>query len=125
VLYRIVMAVTSYRDLEAWQRAMALAETCYGLTAELPVEERFSLSVQIRRAAVSIPANLAEGHRRPIRVYINHVSIALGSHAELETYLELTRRLRFLQESRIVEAEKLLQSVGQLLHGLTRALERL
>jgi four helix bundle protein len=125
VLSRIVMAVTSYRDLEVWQRAMTLAEACYGLTAELPVEERFTLCVQIRRAAVSIPANLAEGHRRPTRVYINHVSIALGSHAELETYLELTRRLKFLQEARIADAETLLKSVGQLLHGLSRALERL
>jgi four helix bundle protein len=119
------MAVTPYRDLDVWQRAMALAEACYGLTAELPIEERFSLSVQIRRAAVSIPANLAEGHRRPTRAFINHVSIALGSHAELETYLELARRLQFLEEPKFAEAEKLLQSVGQLLHGLNRALERL
>jgi four helix bundle protein len=117
--------ILSYRDLEVWQRAMALAEACYGLTAELPVDERFSLSVQIRRAAVSIPANLGEGHRRPTRVCINHVSIALGSHAELETYLELTRRLKFLQEPRLAEAERLLESVGQPLHGLSRALERL
>jgi four helix bundle protein len=103
---------------------MALVEACYALTGALPVEERFNLSTQIRRTAVSIPANLAEGHRRPTRAYINHVSIALGSHAELETYLELTRRLKLLKDPPLSDTETLLQSVGQLLHGLIRALER-
>jgi four helix bundle protein len=103
---------------------MALVETCYTLTAVMPAEERFILCTQIKRAAISIPANLAEGHRRPTRAYINHVSIALGSHAELETYLELTRRLKLLKDPPLADADRLLESVGQLLQGLIRALER-
>ena len=103
---------------------MAVVEACYVLTASLPTQERFILGTQIRRAAASIPANIAEGHRRTRRAYLNHLSIALGSHAELETYLEVARRLGLLKGPLLTDTNALLQSLGQLLHALVRSLER-
>jgi four helix bundle protein len=77
----------SYRDLDAWQAGMTFVERLYSVTSRFPSEERFGLTTQLRRAAISIPSNVAEGWaRRSIRTYANHVSIALGSHAEVETY---------------------------------------
>lgn len=86
------MAITSFHDLEAWRLAMALAERVYEITAKYPEHERFGLTAQTRRAAVSVPSNVAEGQPRPRGAFINHLSIALGSHAELETLLILAQR---------------------------------
>jgi four helix bundle protein len=116
--------ITSFRDLEVWQRSIDLVEACYRITASLPRDERFGLGNQMRRATVSISANIAEGHRRTRRAYLNHLSIALGSHAEFETYVEIIRRLGLIEEILLVKAETLQQSVGELLHGLVRSLER-
>jgi four helix bundle protein len=114
----------TYKNLETWQQGMDLVETCYRVTASFPRSELYGLTSQLRRAAVSIPANVAEGHcRRTTKVYANHVSIALGSHGELETCLELACRLGFLTKA---ENQKLLTSsdtVGRLLNGLYNSLE--
>ena len=92
------MSILSFRDLEVWQRSMALAKVVYGLTATLPVEERFGLVSQLRRAVVSVPANVAEGHARDsTREYLRFVSIALGSLAECETLLEVARDIHGLE----------------------------
>ena len=83
--------IRSYRDLLVWQRAMALAESCYRLTGRLPSRETYGLSSQVRRCAVSVPANIAEGHARLHRGdYIRYLSIARGSLSELETLLVLS-----------------------------------
>jgi four helix bundle protein len=83
---RRMNSIETYRDLEAWQFGMTLVERCYAETKGFPVDERYGLTAQLRRAAISIPSNVAEGAcRRTTNAYINHVSIALGSHAELET----------------------------------------
>jgi four helix bundle protein len=115
----------TYRDLDAWKLGMDLVEECYKTTAAFPRSELYGLTGQLRRASVSIPANLAEGHaRRTTRAYLNHVSIAIGSHAELATCVELGIRLGFLNAA---EKDKLLalsDSVGRLLYGLYRALDR-
>ena len=80
--------IISYRDLVVWSRAMDLVEACYKLTKQLPQSEIYGLSSQIRRAAVSVPANIAEGHeRRNLGEYLQHLSIANGSLKELETHL--------------------------------------
>jgi four helix bundle protein len=114
----------TYRDLDVWKQAMDLVEQCYRTTAGFPGFELYGLTSQLRRAAVSIPSNIAEGHcRRTTRAYANHVSIALGSHGELETCIELSARLGFLKK---LEATRLLNSansVGRLLNGLYRSLE--
>jgi four helix bundle protein len=116
--------IESFRDLTAWQKAMALATGCYGLTAAFPQEERYGLTAQIRRAAVSIPSNLAEGHNRRSRhSFANHVSIALGSQAELETQIELAVRLQFASQDAATPVQALAAEVGRLLHGLVRSLE--
>ena len=88
------MAIRHYRDLEVWQRAMDLVEQVYRIAKTLPAEERYGLTSQIQRAAVSIPANVAEGHGRTHRGdYLHHLSIARGSLAELETQLAEGERL--------------------------------
>jgi four helix bundle protein len=117
-------SIESYRDLTAWQKAMTLAAECYRLTALFPLEERYGLTVQIRRAAVSIPSNLAEGHNRRSRsAFANHVGIALGSQAELETQIDLAVRLGFAGQDSAEPAQALAAEVGRLLHGLVRSLE--
>ena len=90
-----------------------------------PREEAYGLTSQLRRAAVSIPANIAEGYcRRRTRVYANHVSIALGSHGEVETLVEIAHRLGYLNDANRVIVDQQLASVGRLLHALFEALER-
>ena len=116
--------ITSYKDLVAWQRAMDLAAECYRLTAMFPIEERYGLTAQIRKAAVSISSNLAEGHnRRSRQAFANHVGIALGSQAELETQIVLAVRLDFVSQAAAVPALESAAEVGRLLHGLVRSLE--
>jgi four helix bundle protein len=116
--------IRTFRELQAWQAAMDLVMCVYQRLSELPPEERFGLAMQIRRAAVSIPSNIAEGHafRTRPRAYQRHVRIALGSFAELETQLELSTRLHMLKASSIHELNDKMERVGKLLHGLLRAL---
>jgi four helix bundle protein len=118
-------AMFTYRDLEAWQKGMNLVEACYRVTTSFPKSELYGLTSQLRRAAVSIPSNLAEGHcRRSTAVYLNHVSIALGSQGELQTCVEIAVRLGFLAAT---ERAKLIAdtgTVGRLLYGLYNSLER-
>jgi four helix bundle protein len=113
-----------HRELEVWKQGMLLVEQCYRATRRFPDSELYGLTNQIRRAAVSIPSNIAEGHcRRTTRAYVNHVSIALGSHAELETQLELGLRLGLISTADSTELFAACASVGRLLNGLRRALE--
>ena len=104
---------------------MLLVEECYRAAATFPKTETYGLASQLRRAAVSIPSNMAEGHaRRSTKAFLNHVSIAIGSQAEVETCIELCTRLRFLTNE---QSRKLLAdagSVGRILYGLYRALEK-
>ena len=116
--------VFTFRDLDAWKRGMDLVELCYRTTAEFPDSERYGLRSQLRRAAVSIPANVAEGHcRRTTKAYANHVSIALGSHGELATCVELSVRLGFVKRSEAAGLLSSADSVGRLLNGLYRSLD--
>jgi four helix bundle protein len=118
-------AIRSFRDLRAWNAAMDLVLTTYGLVTKLPAAERFALADQLRRAAVSIPSNIAEGHAGgPRRRYLHHVRIAIGSLAEVDTQLELARRLQFLTADDLSVAGKQLTLTGQLLHALARALQK-
>lgn len=91
--------IRGYRDLIIWQRAMSIAEQTYVLTGSFPKDEIFGLTSQARRAAVSIPANIAEGYGRGSRPsYANFVRIAQGSLKELETHLLLAQRVGYLSE---------------------------
>jgi four helix bundle protein len=118
-----VKAIRTFRDLDAWNVAMELAVACYGITARLPFEERFGLSSQIRRAAVSIAANIAEGHASGRDgVLARQLRIALGSLGELDTDLELLVRLDFVRSSDLGEVCGQLARTGQLLHGFARSI---
>jgi four helix bundle protein len=115
----------TFRELEAWKQGMDLAERCYGVTRSFPRSELYGLANQLRRATASIPANLAEGlRRRSTRAFLNHVSIAIGSHAEAATCIELAKRLGFLNGTAADELVEQSNSVGRLLYGLYRALSR-
>jgi four helix bundle protein len=114
----------AYRKLETWQVALDCVEHCYRVTKDFPRDELYGLTSQLRRAAVSIPSNVAEGYcRRRIKVYAHHVSIALGSHGELETCIEIAGRLKYLPDDRRTALEKVVASVGRLLNALHESLE--
>ncbi len=118
-----MMPIRNYRDLLVWQKAMDLCATVYRLIEALPRHEEFGLKSQIRRAAVSIPANIAEGHGRDhLGDYLHHLSIAKGSLAEVETHLLLTTRLSYLPEAATVEALQASAEVGRMLNGLSAKL---
>ncbi|MDP4025630.1 four helix bundle protein [Methylobacterium sp. NEAU 140] len=118
-------AITSYRDLKVWQEAMALAEACYGETREFPREEMFGLTAQIRRAATSVAANIAEGHGRETGgSFVQFLRVAQGSLKELETHIILSDRVGLLAAAR---AEPLLgrcEEIGKMLRALIRALQK-
>jgi four helix bundle protein len=114
--------ITSFKDLEAWQAAMDVAESCYRLTRQFPASEQYGLTVQMRRAAVSIASNVAEGHRRTRPGFVHHLQIGLGSLAELETQLELAIRLGFVPGDDATAYRRMLARAGQLLHALLRSL---
>lgn len=117
------MAIMTYRDLEVWRVSMDLAEVVYRLAKLLPLEERFELAGQLRSAAVSIPANIAEGNARcHRREYVHHLSFARGSLAEVETMLTLANRTCLLTPEQTTEALRLCQSVGRLLNALISSL---
>jgi four helix bundle protein len=115
--------IRSYRELRVWQLAMDVAECVYSLTASFPKSETYGLSSQLQRAAVSIPANIAEGHGRgTTRDYLRHLAIARGSLAEVETFILLALRLRYLQQT---DADGLLQrldEISRMLRGLQKSL---
>jgi four helix bundle protein len=121
----IVAKIVTFRDLEVWQQGMDLVQRCYDVTRSFPTSELYGLGIQLRRAAVSIPTNVAEGHgRRSTRAFRNHVSIAIGSHAEVATCIELARRLGFLNAAAADQLLERSNSVGRLLYGLYRAIAR-
>lgn len=113
----------SYRDLLVWQRAMDLTLAVYETTRRWPTAERFGLIDQARRAAASVPANIAEGHGRTgHREFLHHCSIANGSLSEVETHLILAHRLAYLDQSTHDHLIAQTTEVARLLHGLMRHL---
>ncbi|PJK04718.1 four helix bundle protein [Lysobacteraceae bacterium NML71-0210] len=109
----------SYRDLQIWQRAMALTADIYRLAATLPGSERYGLCAQMQRAAVSIPSNIAEGHERDsTREFLRFISIAQGSLAELETQLLLAVSLELSGQSTIDALLLEASELGRMLNGL-------
>lgn len=117
--------VTTYRDLVVWGRAMDIVETCYKLTGQIPQSEIYGLISQIRRAAVSIPANIAEGHgRKTVGEYIELLSIANGSLRELETHLMLAGRLQYVKDDEIFYLLDDCEEIGRMLASLIQKLRQ-
>ena len=115
--------IRSYRDLRVWARAFDLTKRTYAVTRGFPTEERFGLTSQMRRAAVSVTANIAEGHGRQSRGdYMRHISIARGSLMELDTHLRLATALGFLSAS---TADEMLDELSTTAGMLTRLAQRL
>ncbi len=114
-----------YSDLVVWQKAMSLVTEVYKITATFPNEERFGLVSQVRRAAVSIPSNIAEGHgRKSTGAYLNHLSIAYGSLMELETQTQIATRLNFIQEDNATALLNKMDEIGKMLTGLKNSLSK-
>jgi len=115
--------VRSYRDLLVWQKSIDLAEMIYLDSKSFPAEERFGLTSQIRRAAVSVPANIAEGAARTgTGEYLQFLSVASGSLAEVETFLILAERLKLLSADRTQTLLTHCEEISRMLAGLKRSL---
>jgi four helix bundle protein len=115
--------VNSYRDLLVWEQAIDLATAIYRSTKGWPKEELYGLTQQARRAAVSVPANIAEGNGRELRgPYIQFLRISQGSLKELETHLIIAHRTGIAEESEITSLLERCESVGKLLRLLIRKL---
>jgi four helix bundle protein len=114
-----------HRSLEAWKKSMDFVARVYSLTADFPPDERFGLVSQMRRSAISIPSNLAEGAaRRNDKELVQFLHIAMGSASELDTQLEISKRLGFLSERDWAQANEALSEVDRILLGLKRHLLR-
>jgi four helix bundle protein len=115
----------SFRELRVWQAAMNLVEKIYSITRTFPKEETYGLTSQVRRAAVSIPSNIAEGHTREhIKEYLHHLSMAQASLAELETQIEIAVRLKYILPNQLNELLNDVNSLGKQMYSLRNALMR-
>ena len=115
----------SYRDLQVWQLGMEIARDVYRITATFPKHEAYALSNQLRRAAVSIPANIAGGHAKDsTRDFLPHLSITLGSAAELETELILAKDLGYAEAPTIDALLTRIDETGRMIRGLQRSLKQ-
>ena len=114
-----------YKELLVWQKGMELAERVYRLTEKFPPEERFGLISQMRRAAVSAPSNITEGQaRQSTREFLQFISHAMGSLAELETQLILSERLGRWTTEDAVESHRLIADLDRMLRALRRSLAK-
>ena len=117
--------IKSFRDLEVWRRAHGVVLEVYKLTNPFPRSEQFGVVSQLRRAAYSIPANIAEGYgRRSTKELLQFLSVANGSLEELRYFLELSRDLRYLSPIDFVNLEKELKAVAQMLEALAQSLRK-
>ena len=115
--------VKHYQDLIVWQKAMELVERVYRMTKAFPKDERFGLTSQIQRAAVSIPSNIAEGHARSSKKeYRNFLSMAQGSTAEVETQTMIAVRLAYVSETQTETVMGLLDEISRMLHAIKKKL---
>ncbi len=117
------MVVKSYKDLIVWQKGIELVETVYRLTKTFPKEEIYGLTSQLRRAAVSVPSNIAEGQgRKSTAEFENFLSIARGSLSEVETQLIIAHRLKYLDASQLNEVMSIHDEVSRMLRALQKKL---
>jgi four helix bundle protein len=117
------MSISRFRELKAWQLAMDLAERVYILTDSFPKSEIYGLTSQIRRAAVSIPSNLAEGHgRTSTKEFLHFIAIAYGSTCELETQILLSHRLKYINMGDLETISALLTETNKTIRGLQKAI---
>jgi four helix bundle protein len=118
------MSISSFRDLKVWQLGMDLAERIYLLSSSFPKSETYGLTSQMRRSAVSVPSNLAEGHgRNSTKEFLQFTAISFGSICELETQLLLSHRLNYINASDLEITLALLTETSKTIRGLQKALK--
>ena len=114
----------SYKELKVWQKSYQLCLEVYKITAEFPIEEKYGLTSQIRRAVVSVPSNIAEGYgRKTTTDYIKYLYIAYGSLCELETQILLSRDLDLIESSNAKVIIDEIHGVERMLKALIKSLE--
>lgn len=118
----MIARIRSYRDLRVWQQSMDLVESTYRMTETFPGSERYGITNQLRRAAVSVASNIAEGHARSTGDYLRHLLISRGSLAEIETQLLLSMRLGYLRDTDANALLKTCNQIGVLLGALRKSL---
>jgi len=115
----------SFRELRVWQQAMDLVEKIYRLTQNFPTQETYGLMSQLRRAVISVPSNIAEGHTREhLKEYLHHLSMAQASLAEVETQLEIGVRLDYISRDQLSKVLSEISGLGKQLYALRNALIR-
>ena len=115
--------IRSFRDLNIWQKGIDLVKDIYKETQNFPKQEIYGLTNQIRRAAISIPSNIAEGHIRQHRTeFRQFLSVALGSLAELETQIVISRELNYISTEKSHNLIEQMGSIGKMIRGLTKKL---
>ncbi|RJP47575.1 MAG: four helix bundle protein [Armatimonadetes bacterium] len=120
------MCLKSYKELIVWQKAIQLVKEIFILTGNFPASELYGLVSQMRRSAISVPSNIAEGYgRRSSKEYIHFCSIAYGSALELETQMIIAKELGFAKEQDFLKANQLLEEVLRMLNTMTSKLKKL
>jgi len=116
--------IYSHKDLIVWQKGILLCKVVYKATEEFPKSEIYGITSQMRRSAVSIPSNIAEGRsRKTTKDFLHFLSIALGSASELETQIEIAKELSFLPEQNYIKINQLLAEVSKMIMGLVKKLD--
>lgn len=119
------MSVGNYHELQIWQKSMELAEVIYKSTYGFPAQEKFGLVSQLRRAAVSIPSNIAEGNmRNSDKDFLRFINMALGSLAEMETQMELAKRIDYLVGENVEPLQKRVSESVKMLRGMQSRLKK-
>ena len=117
--------VKSYRDLEVWQKAMDFVEMCNQMTTKFPKNETYGLSSQLQRSAVSVPENIAKGRQRQhSKEFLQHLSIAYGSLAKVETNVLIAGRLNYVGEDQIDKFMDITAEIGRMPNGLRKSIEK-
>jgi four helix bundle protein len=116
--------IHSHRELKVWELGIEITTKIYAITNHFPASELYGLTSQLRRAAVSVPANIAEGHaRKTTKDYMHFLAIALASLAEVDTHLEIAKRLNYVEPWNIDELNTELDRLGKMLQSLRRSLQ--
>jgi four helix bundle protein len=117
-------ATNSFRDLHVWRESMTLVEDIYKVSRGFPRDERFGLTSQLRRAAISIPSNIGEGGRRKRRkAHLYHLDIALGSQGEVDVQTKIAYRLGFCNRADYKRIQQRVDRIGQMLNRLIESLQ--
>jgi len=117
----MIKKYTSYRDLQIWQKSMDFVEKIYNLTNQFPKSETYSLVSQLRRASVSVPSNIAEGSRRGSqKEFRNFLRISYASGAEIETQLEIAKRLKYISDEELINTNNLITELQKMLNSFIK-----